>query len=267
MRYLMKLDDNKKALRKKLYLFSTITLAAIYTLNGLVVSPIYIGVLNDIMYDGSVLVDVLFYLRRLLELVAVAMAYAIFIYGIYRFTLSGIKGGVGIFIGATLYKYSLNTIVDWVNNGGIPTTWLVDILYILYYSILELLQLALVLAIVCSLISRHWRAIEFCKKVEKTHLIPEIYPFKKLYDKANCLLRSVLACSIVILLISLMTQAINDILTIEKILDPLLMIVAYLAEIVLAVICYFVMYVTLNVCADKLDYPYDKRENPNANEN
>lgn len=263
----MKLDDNKKALRKKLYLFSAITLAAIYTLNGLVVSPIYIGVINDIMYDGSVLVDLLFYIRRLLELIAVAATYAILIYGIYRFTLSNFKGGVGIFIGATLYKYSLNAIVDWVNNGGIPTTWLVDILYVLYYSLLELLQLAFVLVIVCSLISRHWKAVEFCQKVGKTHLIPDILPFKKLYDKANCLLRSVLACSIVILVINLMTQAINDILTIEKILDPLLMVVAYLAEIVLAVICYFVMFVTLNVCADKLDILCDKRENSNASEN
>ncbi|MBR3686405.1 MAG: hypothetical protein IKL66_02840 [Clostridia bacterium] len=258
----MKLDDNKKALRKKLYLFSAIALAAIYTLNGLVVSPIYIGVISDIMYDGSVLVDILFYLRRLLELVAVAVAYAIFIYGIYRFALSNFKGGVGIFMGATLYKYSLNAIVDWVNNGGIPTTWLVDILYVLYYSILEILQLALVLAIVCALISRHWRAVEFCKKVGKDHLIPEIFPFKKLYDKENCLLRSTLACSIVILLISLMTQAINDILTIEKILDPLLMIVAYLAEVVLAVICYFIMFLALNLCADKLENAHNKRETP-----
>ena len=256
----MKLDDNKKALRKKLYLFSAITLATLYTLNGLVVSPIYIGVINDIMYDGSVLVDVLFYLRRLLELVAVAAAYAVMIYGIYRFSLSSFKGGVGIFMGATLYKYSLNTIVDWITNGSIPKSWPVDILYVMYYSILELLQLALVLVIVCSLISRHWKAVEFCQKVGKTHLIPEIFPLKKLYDKENCLLRSVLACSIVILLISLMTQAINDILTIEKILDPLLMIVAYLAEIVLAVICYFVMYVTLNVCADKFDIPCDQTD-------
>ncbi|MBE6684185.1 MAG: hypothetical protein E7592_00865 [Ruminococcaceae bacterium] len=257
----MKLDDNKKALRKKLYLFSTIALAAIYTLNGLVISPIYIGVINNIMYDGSALVDILFYLRRLLELAAVAAAYAVMIYGIYRFTLSGFRGGVGIFIGATLYKYATNVVVDWVNNGSIPTTWLVDILYILFYTTLELLQLSLVLAIVCALISRHEKAVEFCKKVGKTHLIPEIFPFKKLYDKENCLLRSVLACSIVILLINLITQAINDILTIEKILDPLLMIVAYLAEIVLAVICYFVMYVTINICADKLDIPCDIREN------
>lgn len=258
----MKLDDNKKALRKKLYLFSTVALVAIYTLNGLVVSPIYIGVINNIMYDGSALVDVLFYLRRLLELVAVAVAYAVLVYGIYRFTLSGFKGGVGIFIGATLYKYSLNAIVDWINNGGIPTTWLIDILYVLYYSILELLQLALVLAIVCALISRHWKAVEFCKKVGKTDLVPEIFPFKKLYDKENCLLRSTLACSIVILLISLMTQAINDIMTIEKILDPLLMIVAYLAEVVLAVICYIVMFVTLNICADKLEIACGKKEKP-----
>ena len=51
----------------------------------------------------------------------------------------------------------------------------------------------------------------------------------------------------------LITQAINDILTIEKITDPLLMVVAYLASVVLGVICYFAMYVTVNFCSEKLE--------------
>ena len=235
-------------------------LAAIYSLNCLVISPIYFAVLNDIMYEGSALIDILYYLRRLLELVAVAAAYAVITYGIYRLSLSRFKGGVGIFIGATLYKYSSNTVVDWMTNGSIPTTWPVDILYVLYYSLLELLQLALVLIIISALISRHEKAVQYCEKSGKAHLIPTLFPFKGLYDKENCLLRSALACTLVILLASLATQAINDILTIEEILDPILMIVAYLAEIALAVICYFVMLVTLSVCAGKLETPCDKRK-------
>jgi len=260
MRYLMKLDDNKKALRKKLYLFSAITLATLYTLNGLVVFPIYIGVLNDVMYEGSALIDILRNLRRLLDMVAVSIAYATMIYGIYRFTFSQLKGNVGIFIGALLYKYALSVMVVWFSEGCIPTTWLIEIFYVLLDGIVEILQLAIVLTAVSSMISRHWRAVEYCQKIGKADLIPEILPFKKFYGKENCLLKSVLTSSLVISLTLLIKRAIKDILTIEKILDPLLMIVAYLAEIVLAVICYFVMYVTLNVCADKLDIPCDQRD-------
>lgn len=254
----MKTDGNEKMLRKRLYLFGAVALAAIYSLNGLVVSPIYIGVINDIMFDGSPLVYILDYLRRLLELAAVALAYAVAIYGAYRLTLAKFKGIVAIFAGMTLYKYAINTVVDWVNYGGIPITWLLDVLYVLYYSILELLQLALVLWIVSAIIARHNKAVAFCEKTGREDLIPTLFPFKKIYDKENCLLRSTLACAIVIMAISLVSKGINDIFTIEKIVDPILMIVAYLVEVVLAVICYFVMLVTLNICAGKLDNARDK---------
>lgn len=262
--FLMKLDENKKALRKNLYLFTAVALAVIYSLNELVVSPVYTAVISNIMYDGSALIDILYYLRRLLDLVAVAAAYAVMIYGIYRFTLSDFKGSVGIFIGATLYKYALSVIVGWFNNGSVPTTWPIDVFNLLLNSALEILQLVIVLAIVSGMISRHWRAVEYCKKIAREDIIPEILPLKKLYGKENCLLRSVLASSLVILFRLLITQAVNDILTIEKITDPWLMIVAYLASVVLGVICYFVMYVTLNFCSDKLENACNKRENPAA---
>jgi hypothetical protein len=249
----MKLSDNKKELRKKLYLLLAIMLTVIYSLNELAVSPVYSAVISNIMYDGSALIDILYYLRRLLDLVAVAVAYAVMICGIYRFSLSDFKGGVGIFIGATLYKYTLSAVIGWFSNGSIPTTWLVDIFNLLLNSALEIVQLVIMLAIVSGVIARHWRAVEHCKKISREDLIPEILPLKKLYSKENCLLRSALAGSLVILLKLLITQAINDVLTIESITDPLLMIVAYLANVVFGVICYFVIYVVINFCMGKLE--------------
>ena len=249
----MKLDDNKKALRKKLYLLIAVLMAAIYSLNELVVSPVYIAVTSNIMYDSSVLIDLLYYLRRLLDLLAVAISYGVIVYGCYKFSLGNFRGGVGIFTGAILYKYALSVIVGWYTQGSIPMTWWVDIFNLILNAALEIVQLVIMLAIASSLISRHWRAVEYCKKTGRVDLIPEILPLKKLYSKENSLLISVLAGSLVMLFKLLITQAINDILTIEKITDPLLMAVAYLASVVLGVICYFAMYVTVNFCSEKLE--------------
>lgn len=247
------MSQNDQSLKKRLYILSGGALLALYSLLCLVISPIYIELINDIAYESSPLPDVLNYLGVMLELLAIAIFYAALIFGIYKFCLSEFKGGVVLFLSATLYKYSANMLMDWYKNGSVPREWPVDVLNVLFYFVLEATQLVIILALIN-------RVLKNKPEISgKNGSASEAYSFEKLYDKKNPLMRSALVCSVVVFLSKTLGLLINDVTTIVMYGLPQqastvgLMALTYLSNLLFGFLCYVVTIFVLMKLAGRKD--------------
>lgn len=239
---------NGASLKKRLYLIAAISFAVLYSLHALVLEPIYTGAVANVATDG-ILSDVLYYLCVAVELAAIYIFYAVAIFGIFRFGGKGFRGAILIFCVASVGKYLLKTAVSWFYVGAIPSYWYIDLFDVIYFSLLEVIQLLIIWAIVSRVVAK--------KRGEKLS-------FSKLYDGENVLMRASLLVSIVELAARLLLQISSDLVTIvmyglpDKVETPVLMAISYLSTAIFAVLCYLAVVFLLSRLQER--YREEKEE-------
>lgn len=232
------MSQNDYSLKKKLYAVGGAAIFSLYSLLCFVISPIYVATVNDIAYDDTIVPELLSYLGVMVELMAIAIFYAVLILGIHKFCLSKFRGGIVLFILATLYKYSINVLMDWLKNGSIPREWFIDVANVLFYCLLEAIQLVLILFIAKRILT---------KAQDTKYAATDKISFVGLYNSNNPFMRSALACSLVVALSKILGLLINDVMTMaisglpEKAGTVGLMILAYLSNVLLGFLCYVVL--------------------------
>ena len=254
---------------KKWLWSSGMIFGVIYSLNCFVISPLITHLTADVVYADTAIPTLLGYLYEILELVAIAFSYSVLIMTLYRY---GRKKCVGVFVLftiATLYKYFANTLCTWLSDGGLPSLWGWDVVNVVFYTALELLQLFVIYLIVGRIITKFTdRRLAIERAIKKTLSTSETeegsaasltekmrdpYPFEKVFDKDNCLLRSAFICGVVTLVAKLVVGAlISDIWLILLSGIPqegetwLLMIVNYTVKIILGAVTYFIIYISMS---------------------
>ncbi len=228
----MKMKENDKKVRKRLYAAAILSFAVLYSLCCFLLSPLYFGLDSNIAFSNTVLPVIVQYVGIAAELIAISVFYGIMIYGIYRFGHQGFRASIGIYAIATVGKYTANIVMTWMTyNRAIPRNWLSDIGNIVFYTALEMVQLIIIYAI-----SRHIIANNRA----------EALPFGKLYDRGNPLMKSAFVCGVVTVAAKLLGKLADDALAIilsglpKNPMTVVLMILSYLSVAVLGVICYFV---------------------------
>ena len=245
------MSQNDQRLKRRLYIVALAIFAIAYSLYCFVISPACVSAENNIAYDGTGIPEILNYLGTVISMLAVASFYTILVFGLNKFCLSEFKWIIAIFAVATLYKYSANLLVEWGRDGKIPSEWLLEVVFfVLIYVVLELLSFAIVLAIVNGIMRQHREKV---KAYEKVGRAIEIYPFQRVYDKSNPLMRSAMVCAVVELVIRLATKAASDIMTIVEINNVFWMIVEYLSVLVFASLCYFIMLICFGILNKKIN--------------
>lgn len=257
------MEVTEKSVLKRRMLICIISLFAIYSINSLIISPLTSVISNDIVYSDTPIPRLLGYLAELLELCAIAVCYSVMITVIYDFGKKHIRPVFLVFGAATAYKYAANMLVYWGVSGSIPSLWAWDIVNVFYYTALELLQMFIVYAIVNTVIGRFVdkrNALERAvKKVGECQgaALTDAYPFKKLYDRDNCFLRSIFFCALVTFIAKFCGALFSDIWLIitsglpNEIETWLLMILNYISKIIFGAIVYFVMYVSVSKLLQK----------------
>ncbi len=230
-----------------------ITFAVVYTLNALIISPIGIMLAADVVYADSVLPTLLAYIAEFTEICAISVCYAVMITRLYASQKSGIL--FAIFISATAYKYIANTAVSWILSGSIPSMWAWDVVNVVYFTVLELLQLTVVFLLARSIIGKYTDKRLLAQRVfEKTgESLPQSspYPFERVYDKGNCLLRSAFICATVTFIAKLFGNVVSDVWAILTFGFPtewqtwMYMLFSYASKALFGVIVYFTVYMTL----------------------
>lgn len=245
----MKLTTNEIINRRKLYLSLAVSGLVLYAIYCILLVPVGETVSNDVRYEGTALPELLYFASRLFEVAAIAVTCGIAALGVVRFRAKKFALGGVIYCGLILYKYAIAIILGWVEEGRIPSEWLFDIAYVFVMSLIEIIPFAIAWIFIAHLAKNHAERRAILIKAGREE---KVLPIKKLFDKGNPLVVSALVCSVVVLVTKIGGQAINDILTIEEITNLPLMIVEYFANAVFAVICYFVMLLTVTLVGTKI---------------
>lgn len=248
-----------KYILKKWILWSGIVFAVVYSLNCFLISPLTSALINDVVYADTAIPTVLGYLNELFELGAISFLYAVLLLTVYRYGTGKTVSVFVLFALATLFKYTGNTALTWIFDASIPTLWGWDIVNIFYYTLLELVQLLIIFLFVKGVITKYTdkrlvmkRAIEKTGKSESDKT-KEAYPFTKLFDMKNCLLKSAFICALVTVVAKLWGAVISDVWLMIVYGAPnesvtwLLMIVNYLTKIIFGAVSY--LFITLSMTA------------------
>ena len=236
----------------------------LYSLNCFVILPVRNMLANDVIFASNLLVSNIFnVLSQLAEVVAISVFYATLFLLIYR--CGEKRGGKAfiVFAAATVYKYLANTAVSWIYDGSIPATWVWDVINVVFFTALEMLQMLVIFLISRGLISAYNEKREIrLKAAEKIGYTSDeyaegAYPFKMLYDRSNCLLRSALVCAAVTVIAKGIGSLLSDIWLIAMYGFPevattwVMMLIGYGMKVIFGVGTYFVTVCAMNVLGKK----------------
>ena len=241
-----------KPISKKWILISFATAVVIYSLCGFLILPArdYLSSV-DVVYAETVIPDILNYTSDLLEIGVIALFYASMICLLYKFG-TGINLLIALFTAATVYKYAVNVLVTWLNQHSIPLLWYWDIVDVVFFTLLELLQLAVIYFIIKRIIGEYILRREAKTKFEGRGEngavgIEEPYPYKGIFNLKNCILASVFVCAVATFAAKLLGPLVNDLISIISFGLPkdtetwLLMATQYISMALPGILMYFLI--------------------------
>lgn len=232
----MKLTQNDLKSRKLAYGVSIVSFAALYALYCFVLLPLTRMLEGNVMFANSFLVTVLSFAGRIAELLAMSVSFAVIFVCCFRYGAKNARGASLIFLLAAFCKYTANMAVDWGFSGAVSQDWLWDVINVLFFTALEAILLAVVLAV---------------GKHAMRRASDAVYPFRGLYDKTNALMRAALGCAVTVMASKVAGQIVNDFYYIvtggfPKLLSTwLLMAAAYLSYVIFGILCYFAVVFTM----------------------
>ncbi len=232
----------------------------LYCLYCFVLVPLGNMYANDIQYMDTVLPTVIEYIYDLVEIIAIALAYAVAVYSIYRYGVGRIGAPAIIFSGVTLFKYVSNVFMTWKDVGFDEGDLWSDIRSILIPMLLELLQYFVVLLIAYKILSKHFDFIEGKRRADKRlgrkTSGDGIYPFKSLFDLKNPMLKCGLWAGIIVAITKVAQRILYDVLYtvmfgLPRLAEIPVMIVYYVSDVVFGAACYFAFVLILMLFLEK----------------
>ncbi len=231
----------------KAWLFICIAVFAVaYSLNCFVIPSIIYELDSNVLYSDTPIPILLDYLIRFIEILAISFSYAVMLCLIFCTGGKGARPVLVVFSIAAVYKYLANTVMSWIYAGSIPSSFAWDIVNIFFFAALEFLQILVIYFITNGIICRYTDMLAIRKKsgVE----MEAVYPFKRLYYKENCLLRSALICAIATFIVKLGGVLLSDIWSIvayglpNEAVTWILMLISYVSMTLFGAVVYFAVY-------------------------
>ena len=244
------MEKKELNLRRKLNIFFAISMTLLYCLYCFVLVPLCNMYANDIQYMDTILPTVIEYIYDLVEIIAIALAYAVSIYSIYRRIIGGVTAPAIIFSAVTLFKYVVNVIMTWKDVGFDASNIWSDVRSILVPLFFELLQYFVVLLIAHKILSKHFERIEekrkAAKKLGREESGDGVYPFKFFLNLGNPMLRTAFWAGVIVAITKVAQRILYDVIYtimwgVPQLSEILGMIIYYSSDVLCGVACYFVV--------------------------
>ena len=238
---------------KRLYLTGGLVLLLLYSLNCFVVLPVCNVLASDVIFASNVVVsNLMSLLGDLVEITAISAFYAALLLTVYKYGAKRGAGALLVFALLTLYKYTANTVVSWAFDGCIPSSWVWDIINVIFFSALEMIQMVIVFSFAKGIITAYTEKRDMRMRaadrlgVERIDAADDAYPFTSLYNKSNCLLRSAFICAVITVIAKVAGSLISDVWVIvlyglpEDPMTWVTMAISYGSKVIFGVVAYFV---------------------------
>lgn len=232
----------------------------LYCLYCFVLVPLCNMYANDVQYMDTILPTVIEYIYDLVEIVAIALAYAVSIYSIYGYGVGRIAMPAVIFSAVTLFKYVVNVVMTWKDIGFDVSDLWSDIRSILIPLFLELLQYFVVLLIANKVLSKHLDFMEEKRKAEqrlgRKVSGDGVYPLKSLFDLKNPIIKIAFWSGVIVAITKVAQRILYDVIWSVMFGLPHPseipgMIIYYSADILCGVACYFAVIWILMLFLEK----------------
>ena len=248
---------NKNKTIKTYFIFLLLFCALPVLLNTLLFVPKYASLVADVVYEDSFIVVAIRYAQDLLDLCAFAVAYSLIIFSMLLLDVKHTRLVVIFYAIIFLLQIPLKLVVNAVVYGtlGNDTEILIDVLYLLVYFVLQMIQLlAVYLASRSDSIKFKAYVDSLGSSVRKVEEPKKILPFARLFDWNNPLQRSSAKMSMIIFGIKIFTRIINDVTygTPESAGEILIMVVYYLTDILYGIVAYLLAVLAISVLYDRI---------------
>ncbi len=228
-----------------------------YSLNCFVIPSIIYELDSNVLYSDTPIPILLDYLIGFIEILAISFSYAVMLCLIFCTRGKGARHLLAVFSVAAVYKYLANTVMSWVYACGIPSSLAWDTVNIFFFAALEFLQILVIYFITNGIICRYTDMLAIRKKsgVETEC----VYPFKRLYNKGNCLLHSALICAVATFIVKLGGVLLSDIWSIiaygfpNEAVTWILMLISYVSMTLFGAVVYFAVYFCMSFLLKQAD--------------
>ena len=241
------LNEQDAKLKKKLLYITLFAVYAAYAVNSCVISPIYTVTSSDITLEK--LSFGFYFLGVIIDIFTIFLSLSIVIYGMCRISLRNLRSVIILTLAApfvkNLLKLAVSPIID-----GMPSInqFLIDIYSLSLSSLLEILQLAVVIFIAYIPIKKYRQKL-FSLRESKSNddrrmaLNMRLIPFKSLLDLKNPLQAGAFISTFIIIAIRLLMWIINDLSMVSVNFD-FMFFLPYVLEIIGGIIGYlFMLYI------------------------
>ena len=220
-------------LKKRLLFIILLIVYPACILQSCIVSPIYTITDSNVAY--KVLPLVFYFLGIIIDILVIFITLATIIYGLYRLQLKSFRSVIVLALAAPAIKNTLKLLISPLFDGA-PTlnNFIVDVYSLSVSSLLEILQLLVVLLIVYRILK---------KRKDQGELVP----FRSLIDLKNPLQLSAFLASLIITLVRLSMWVINDLAYYSVALD-MSFFLPYILEVVGGICGYlFIIYIFIAI--------------------
>lgn len=258
----MDFDNKKINSSKRITVWTSVAVFLAYAVCCFLLSPLLSVLAEDVVFADTILPMFVDVVKDAIEIAAISVCYSAIIYCIYCFgSRPAFKIAIVFFI-ATFFKYTVNVAVSWMLGGEMTELWAWDIVNIVFYTLLESAQLIILFFISKGIIEAHQKKITYSASSgntvrEKADLDENILPFKRLYDRNNCLIKAALVCGIVTAAVKSVGMLLGDlwlIIAYGAPKDPMTivkMLLNYASGIIPGVLCYFVIWIMVSMFSSK----------------
>lgn len=257
------MENKNRTIGGKGKLLCVAIVLTIFTINAFLLGPHITKLLSNVLYEDTLLLMALIVLYDCMDTCAVAICYALVLISLYDE-----ERARGIFLTfgfLTAYKYIAAHLYVWMTSNGTITLRVWDVIWSLvddlWWTLLEIVLMAIVFTVMKKIMTpyhdKRLVAHRVNEKSEEKIEIEAPYPFKRVYDKSNVLLRSAYVCAVATLIAKIFGKVTTDV---ESILNTgfpkefstwLYMILDYARFAVLGLIVYFTIYLIMKIVLKK----------------
>ena len=195
----------------------TIAIFILYVIYALVLVPLntYFG--SDIVFAGTMLLELTELLYELIELLAYVLAFATLINCRFCFGLPSAFRIFWIYVGAASFRYIAIFLVSWKMNGLNLSNLGLELLFLLAYILLDVTQMIVAFVashLFCSSFERVFsvrnRAL-LAKGAQEEDKLSYVVPYHGVISRSNPLQCSAIACGVIILIARVVSRVIYDV--------------------------------------------------------
>lgn len=208
-------QDTAKAIHRRLCIFTAVATLAIATLTSCLISPLYVGTGNDVLYASSPLPEILGWLVTLSDTVFASVQYAAIILAFLLFDVRGYRRHVRLLcVGVTVFGRMINQIAGSIFDGTKITSGIGGTLINLALELAELYIVTLIASIICREAVRRYTLVASAAKRlgDRDHdWTSAVIPYQKVYSGENPIQKSALICALIFSLALILSRVIYDI--------------------------------------------------------